>query len=94
MVLSSSRLASPREGSITNADFSSIVFYLVRREELEDRDKSAMLKYKKNLENKANFLKMEKEVESGALKLRDRCLDVERFLWKGVTRRRARPWRR
>ena len=87
MVLSTSRLTSPLEGSITNAGFSSIVFYLVRREELEDRDRSAMQKYKKNLENKANFLKMEKEVESGALKLRDRCLDVEKFLWKGVTRK-------
>ena len=72
--------AGCKEGSLSNAQFSAIVFYIVRKEPLTDRDAKKVVSYSKFLENTRKHAKLQETVDLGVVKLTDRWKEAEEFL--------------
>ena len=66
-----------KEGSLTNAEFSAALFYVVRKEFLADRDSKKVQSIKKFLENNRKYVKLREAVEAGTLQLTDRWKEAE-----------------
>ena len=68
-----------KEGSITNAEFSAAVFYVMRKESLVDRDPKKVQSIKKFLEDTRKYAKLKESVDSGSMQMSDRWKKAEVF---------------
>ena len=68
-----------KEGSITNAEFSAAVFYIMRKESLVDRDPKKVQSIKKFLEDTRKYAKLKESVDSGSMQMSDRWKKAEVF---------------
>ena len=69
-----------KEGSITNAEFSAAVFYVMRKESLVDRDPKKVQSIKKFLEDTRKYAKLKESVDSGSMQMSDRWKKAEVFV--------------
>ena len=72
--------AACEKGSLSNTEFSAIIFYIMRKESLTDRDAKKTLSYGKFHKNLRNYVKLQEAVDLGVVKLTDRWKEAEVFL--------------
>ena len=80
MVTSYNKLKPPPHGAISNSVLSSAIFFIVRKEGLEELDVKAQTNYKGFLQDKRKYKELEEKVASGVLKLTDRWNTMEEKL--------------
>ena len=75
-----------KEGSLTNIEFSAVLFYVMRKESLVDRDPKKVQSIRKFLEDKRKYAKLQESVDSGSLQMSDRWKKAEVFLGLAETK--------